>query len=112
MLNDLYYCDSFFMDPNVNTAAGGEDGAEVARQLREEQEKARQDARRTREAAERARTVQDDATPVGDEVVAGVTPLKKDKVDEFFTLGVEELNEIRLAERMSIRVSEDSGFIF
>ena len=87
------------MDPNVNTAAGGEDGAEVARQLREEQEKARQDARRTREAAERARTVQDDETPVGDEVVAGVTPLKKDKVDEFFTLGVEELNEIRLKLR-------------
>ena len=96
----------------MNTAAGGEDGAEVARQLREEQEKARQDARRTREAAERARTVQDDVTPVGDEVVAGVTPLKKDKADEFLTLGAEELNEIRLAERMSIRVSEDSGFIF
>ena len=100
------------MDPNVNTAAGGEDGAEVARQLREEQEKARKDSRRIREAAERARTVQDDATPVGDEVVAGVTPLKKDKVHEFFTLGAEELKEIGLAERMSIRVSEDSGFIF
>ena len=46
--------DSFLMDPNVNTAAGGEDGAEVARQFREEQERARQDARKTREAAERA----------------------------------------------------------
>ena len=38
----------------MNTAAGGEDGAEVARQFREEQERARQDARKTREAAERA----------------------------------------------------------
>ena len=96
------------MDAPVGDGVEGEDGEEVAQQLRDQVERQRQakaDRERVQLEADRARMAAADADRARTEVDGkkNITDKEKVKFDEFFSLNAADLQEKRLEERMALR---------
>ena len=96
------------MDAPVGDGVEGEDGEEVAQQLRDQVERQRQDKadrERVQLEADRARMAAADADRARTEVDGkkNITDKEKVKFDEFFSLNAADLQEKRLEERMALR---------
>ena len=89
------------MDPPVGGNEEIIDGGEVAQQLLEQLERERVNRAQAAEAAEaRAQVIATQRSLDGEQK----GEKSKVKLDEYFSMAATELQEIRLAERMSIRV--------
>ena len=85
------------------------DGAAVAQRLWEEMERdrARADAAGTRTAADRIRQAVVEVDRAADAEDVTTDAKKKDKLEEYFSQDANVLHEMRLAERLAIRVSTE-----
>ena len=85
----------------------GEDGVAVAQRLQEKMEwdMAKADATRTSSIADRICQVAAEVDRAADAEAALTDAKKKEKLDEIFSQDMDEMHEMRLVERMVIRVS-------